>query len=61
MPSHARRGALVRFSPYGSRKTLALPKTRESRSGERVFVHSGFEGLKILIGAWVKLLRRRSV
>ena len=39
-------------SPYESRKILALPKRRESWSSERVeayvFVHSGFEGLKII-------------
>ena len=39
-------------SPYVSRKILALPKRRESWSSERVdakvFVQSGFEGLKII-------------
>ena len=44
--------APVRCSPYGFRKTLALPKRRESRSSERVeasvFVHPVFEGLKII-------------
>ena len=36
MKSNARRGAPVRCCPYGSRKTLALPKRRESWSSERV-------------------------
>ena len=52
MQSNARRGAPVRCSPYGSRKTLALPKKRKSCSSERVeawmFVHPDFEGLKII-------------
>ena len=52
MPSTARWGAPIRCSPYGSRKTLALLKKRERCSSEGVeayvFVHSVFEGLKII-------------
>ena len=62
MQSNARRGA-VRCSPYGSRKTLALPKRWKSRSSERVdaqvFVYLDFEGLKIISagkdGGWERV------
>ena len=49
---NARRGAPGRCSPYGSRKTLALPKRKGNCSIERVealvFVYPDFEVFKVI-------------